>query len=49
MMYEKVKELTEKRRLRTGEVIMKKNGEMATEKQEVLDRWQEYIQEFVLG
>ena len=24
---------------------MKKNGEMAMEKQEVLDRWQEYIQE----
>ena len=45
MMYERVKELTGKRRLRTGEVIMKKNGEIAMEKQEVVDRWKEYIQE----
>lgn len=43
MTYERVKELTGKKRgLRTGEVIIKKNGEMAMEKQEVLDRWQEY-------
>ena len=42
-MYERVKELIGKRRLRTEEVT-KKNGEMAMEKQEILDRWQEYIQ-----
>lgn len=40
---ERVKELTGKRRLRTGEAIMKKNGEMAIEKHEVLGRWKEYI------
>lgn len=36
IMYERVKE-------GEGEAIMKKNGEMAIEKHEVLGRWKEYI------
>ena len=45
MMYEKVKNVTGRSKIRTGEAIMKQNGDVAMEKNEVLDRWKEYIQD----
>lgn len=45
MMYEIMKKFTGKRKISTGEAIMKRNGEIAMEKEEILDRWKEYIEE----
>ena len=44
-MYDRVKLLTGKKRLRTGNAIKKKDGKIAMEEEEVLGRWKEYVEE----
>src|SRR5215469_2475518 len=45
MMYEKVSELTRESMYKQGKAIKKKDGTVVIEKEEVMERWEEYISE----
>src|SRR5215469_3398590 len=45
MMYEKVSELTRERMYKQGKAIKKKDGTVVMGKEEVMERWDEYISE----
>ena len=45
IMYERIKAVTNRKRLHTGNSIKKKNGTVAMEENEVMDRWKEHVEE----
>ena len=45
MMYEKVSEVTRERMYKQGKAIKKKDGTVVMGKEEVMERWDEYISE----
>src|SRR5215469_15322304 len=47
MMYEKVSELTRERMYKQGKAIKKKDGTVVMGKEEVMERWNEYISELL--
>ena len=45
IMYERIKAVTNRKRLHTGNSIKKENGTVAREENEVMDRWKEHVEE----